>query len=78
MILGFYDHDYEWPSEKNLDDNTLSTDNKIVDKNQIPFGQISGKQQQPVPIRHHKQYYTNGSVCDLTGEMRRTEVRVSL
>ena len=24
---------------------------------------------------HHSQFYTNGSLCDLTGKLRRTEVR---
>ena len=28
-------------------------------------------------LRHHKQFYTNGSKCDLTGDLRKTEVRVS-
>jgi len=27
--------------------------------------------------RHHAQIYTNGSKCDLTGQLRRTEVRVN-
>ena len=28
-------------------------------------------------LRHHKQFYVNGTKCDLTGELRRTEVRVN-
>jgi len=29
-------------------------------------------------LRHHKQFYANGTKCDLTGEHRKTEVRVCI
>ena len=29
-------------------------------------------------LRHHKQFYANGTKCDLTGDLRKTEVRVRM
>jgi hypothetical protein len=56
MILGYYDHDLEWPVAKG-----------------------SEEREDPLQtLRHHKQFYTNGSKCDLTGDMRKTEVRVMI
>jgi hypothetical protein len=55
MVLGYYDHDLEWPE---------SNPGESEDEMQAT-------------LRHHKQFYTNGSKCDLTGDFRKTEVRVS-
>ena len=55
MILGYYDHDLEWPES-----NPGETEDEIQ-----------------ATLRHHKQFYSNGSKCDLTGDLRKTEVRVS-
>ena len=38
----------------------------------------SKTEEPPLPrLRHHTQIYLNGSKCDLTGNLRHTEVRVS-
>ena len=55
MILGYYDHDLEWPES-----NPGESEDEIQ-----------------ATLRHHKQFYSNGSKCDLTGDLRKTEVRVS-
>lgn len=66
MILGKFDHDVEWPKDE--EGNYINNNSNNNRKKDSP-------QQQQVP--YHKQMYTNGSLCDLTGEMRLTEVRVS-
>jgi hypothetical protein len=35
---------------------------------------------EPIPRlrKHHTQMYTNGSQCDLTGQLRATEIRVNI
>ena len=35
------------------------------------------KSSKDAKVGHHSQYYTNGTLCDLTGGYRKTEIRVS-
>ncbi len=62
MVLGFYDHDEEWTEDE-------SSDKETSDE--------FGEHKQKIPKQHHSQLYANGSKCDLTGNLRHTEVRVS-
>ncbi len=39
------------------------------------MGSASSTSSDPTP-KHHSQFYTNGTECDLTGNMRKTEVKV--
>ena len=35
------------------------------------------KSSKDAKVPHHSQFYTNGTICDLTGGYRKTEIRVS-
>ena len=37
-----------------------------------------GDKQQKTVERYYRHHYVNGTLCDLTGKMRKTEVRVSI
>ena len=36
------------------------------------------KSSKDAKVGHHSQYYTNGTLCDLTGGYRKAEIRVSV
>ena len=45
--------------------------------NSTSTAESDGKSKDTPKVRYHAQWYTNGSLCDLTESMRTTEVRVS-
>ncbi len=69
LNLGTYNNDYEWPEEDGGGGTGGGTGG-------VGVGVGVGEDGSGPDPKHHSQFYANGTECDLTGNMRKTEVKV--
>lgn len=68
MKLGKYDHDFDWSQSKDIGNDVSQASSHFEKLHSL-------RQSKKGRPKYHSQYYVNGSTCDLTGELRKSEVR---
>ena len=76
LSLGVYDRDYGWEEEEEEDKIKEEEEEKRNEESEKKNPLKTSSSSSLETMKHHRQFYTNGTECELNGKQRKTEVRV--